>query len=97
MKGDIVPSQTFSAQNTITMLNAPYFVEAGLEYDLSLAEKTNINFWGKGGWLGASGGGRLESSFSATGSGLTISGLDDRDVAYSRYSVAGGIAVKMAF
>ncbi len=36
IKGDFVPAQPFSAQNTITMLNAPYFVEAGLEYDLRM-------------------------------------------------------------
>ncbi|MBI5249718.1 MAG: hypothetical protein HY912_09500 [Desulfomonile tiedjei] len=97
LKGDIAPSHDFLAQSVITMTNSPYFVEAKIEYEVSLAKSTNINFWGKGGWLGSKGGGRLESAFSSTDSGLTLGILDDRNVAYDRYSLSGGIAVKTAF
>jgi hypothetical protein len=97
IKGDLPPSQKFTAQSVVTMFNAPYFVEASAEYEVTLAEKTNINFWGKGGWLGASGGGRLESAFSPSNPNLNLRVLDDRNVAYGRYSLAGGIALKMAF
>jgi len=97
LRADIMPSYNFLAQSVITMNNLAYFLEASMEYRISLAPRTHSSLWGKGGWMGASGGGRLESGYSTTHSGLTLGILEDRNVGYSRYNLAGGVAVDLSF
>jgi hypothetical protein len=97
LRADIMPSHNFLVQSVITMNNTAYFVEASMEYRISLAARTHVSLWGKSGWMAACGGGRLESGYSTTYSGLTLGILDDRDVAYSRYNLAGGVAVDLSF
>jgi hypothetical protein len=45
----------------------------------------------------ASGGGRLESGYSTTHPNLVFGILEDRDVVYRRYNLAGGVAVNLSF
>lgn len=97
LRADIMPSYNLLAQSVITMKNLAYFVEASMEYRISLAARTHVSFWGKGGWMGASGGGRLESGYSSTHSGLTLGILEDRNVVYGRYNLAGGLAADLSF
>jgi hypothetical protein len=68
-----------------------------MEYRISLAARPHLNLWGRSGWRTASGGGRLEGVYNTTHSGLTLGIFEDRNVAYSRYNLAGGVAVDLSF
>jgi hypothetical protein len=96
-RADIAPSYNFLAQNIITMNSMAYFFEASAEYRISIAPNAHLSLWSKGGWMGASGGGRLESGYSTTHPNLIFGILEDRDVVYRRYNVAGGLAVNLSF
>ncbi len=96
-RADIAPAYNFLAQNIITMNSMAYFFEAGAEYRISMAAGTHLSLWGKGGWMTASGGGRLESGYSTTHPNLVFGILQDRDVVYRRYNLAGGVAINLSF
>jgi len=97
LRADIKPSYNFLGESSITMKSSAMFAEARLEYKIKLAEKTRLSLWGKGGWLDARGGGRLESGYSTTHSGLTVGIGSDRRLRFSRFSLGGGMALNMSF
>jgi hypothetical protein len=97
LKANVIPSYDFVGDVLITVKSPAYFLEARLDYKIEIASMTRASLWGKGGWLWASGGGRLDSSFNTTHSGLLVSILDDRVVRFGRYHLAGGLAVDLSF
>jgi hypothetical protein len=97
LRADILSSYQFLGESTITLKTSAVFVESNAEYKIRLSNKTRLSFWGKAGWLGARGGGRLESGYSTTHSGLSVGIGDDRRVIFGRYNLAAGMAVKMSF
>lgn len=97
LRADIQPSYNFLGESVMTMKSSAMFIEANVEYTMRLAEKTRLSFWGKGGWIGSQGGGRLESGYSTTHSGLSVGVSDDRNVIFGRYNLAGGMALNVTF
>ncbi len=97
LRADILPSYNFLGESSITMKSSAAFVEARLEYKIQLAKKTKLSLWGKGGWLYARGGGRLESGYSTTHSGLTVGIGNDRRLKFSRFTLGGGMALNTTF
>lgn len=97
LRAEIMPSYNFLARSVITMNSPAYFIEANIEYRIALAPRTNLSLWAKGGWIGARGGGRLESGYSTSHSSLTLGIRDDRNVDYTRYHVGGGVSLDLSF
>ncbi len=97
LRADIQQTYNFLGESTITMKSAAMFVEARLEYKIRIRDKTGLSLWGKGSWLTTQGGGRLESGYGTTHSGLTVGIGSDRHLRFSRFSLGGGTALKMSF
>lgn len=93
----VAQSDLFLAESVMTLMRPALFVEVGLDYLITLSYDTKVKIWGKGGWLGAQGGGRLQSAYAATISGLQVEILDDRTMSFDRYNMAGGVSVGLSF
>ncbi|MDQ7781379.1 MAG: hypothetical protein RDU20_00775 [Desulfomonilaceae bacterium] len=97
LRADILPAHDFLGESAMTMKSTAMFAEARLEYEIHLAEKTMLKLWGKGGWLSARGGGRLESGYGTTHSGLTVGIGSDRQLRFGRFTLGGGMALNITF
>jgi len=97
LKADVAPSHNFLGESVITLRSPATFVEARLEYKIEIASRFRLSLWSKAGWLASAGGGRLESSYSTTAPNLNVAVLEDRNVNFNRYNLAGGLALDASF
>lgn len=97
LTANVLPSYTFSGEGMVVLKKPAGFVEARLEYNARLLPQIHLGLWTKGSWLACRGLGTVEGKYNTNHPDLRATGQEGETMTFSRYNIAGGLALNLSF